>query len=209
MLLPIDSVLTIWRYTKPHKLAGVSWRTAYQIAMSRMIYCAANWPSTSLQADDSEPALVARHCTIRPPPGATPPQIARTSAPQADRSTNSSSRGRIGRARCGAATARGRHRLLAGRRKLCLVLFQALQRRCAAGRHARAHLWIVGAAGAADRGRLRAAGLFCRSRRCGLRRRHGLGGGFCSGRRSGCRGRGLGRGRSRRFEGAHRALAGR
>ena len=60
-------------------------------------YCAANWASTSLQAGESEAALVARHCTIRPPPGGTPPQIERTSAPQAERSTNSSSRGRIGR----------------------------------------------------------------------------------------------------------------
>src|SRR4051812_45860541 len=60
-------------------------------------YRAANWDSTSLQAGESCAALVARHCTIRPPPGATPPQIERTSAPQADRSTNSSSRGRIGR----------------------------------------------------------------------------------------------------------------
>src|ERR1700751_4238356 len=34
---------------------------------------------------------------IRPPPGATPPQRARTSAPQAERKTNSSSRGNIGR----------------------------------------------------------------------------------------------------------------
>jgi len=34
---------------------------------------------------------------MRPPPGATPPQIERTSAPQADRSTYSSSAGRIGR----------------------------------------------------------------------------------------------------------------
>src|SRR5207253_8616325 len=58
---------------------------------------AANWDSTSLQAGESWAALVARHCTIRPPPGATPPQIERTSAPQADRNTNSSSRGRIGR----------------------------------------------------------------------------------------------------------------
>ena len=53
--------------------------------------------STSLHAGESCAALVARHCTMRPPPGATPPQIERTSAPQADRSTNSSSRGRIGR----------------------------------------------------------------------------------------------------------------
>src|ERR1700745_2538370 len=34
---------------------------------------------------------------IRPPPGATPPQSARTSAPQAERKTNSSLRGSIGR----------------------------------------------------------------------------------------------------------------
>src|SRR6185437_2718929 len=60
-------------------------------------YCAANCASTSLHAGESCAALVARHCTMRPPPGATPPQIERTSAPQAERSTNSSSRGRIGR----------------------------------------------------------------------------------------------------------------
>src|SRR5258708_10732514 len=60
-------------------------------------YCAANWPSTSLQAGDREAACVARHCTIRPPRGWTPPHSERTSPPQADRSTNSSSRGRIGR----------------------------------------------------------------------------------------------------------------
>src|SRR6185295_8317707 len=60
-------------------------------------YRAANWDRTSLQAGESRAALVARHCRIRPSPGATPPQIERTSAPQADRSTNSSSRGRIGR----------------------------------------------------------------------------------------------------------------
>ena len=130
-------------------------------------------------------ALVARHCTIRPPPGATPPQIERTSAPQAERSTNSSSRGRIGRStitvgrsrrgrRGGAPAAAGaapaavlphhrrwrRQRPAASRPRVCLVLFQALQRRCAAGRHARADLWIVGAAGAADRGNLRAGRLF-------------------------------------------------
>ena len=34
---------------------------------------------------------------IRPPPGCTSPQIVRTSAPQAERITNNSSRGRIGR----------------------------------------------------------------------------------------------------------------
>src|SRR6185295_4751126 len=60
-------------------------------------YRAANCDSTSLHAGESCAALVARHCTMRPPPGATPPQIERTSAPQAERSTNSSSRGRIGR----------------------------------------------------------------------------------------------------------------
>src|SRR5947199_287631 len=60
-------------------------------------YRAANWDSTSLHAGESWAALVARHCTIRPPPGCTPPQIERTSAPHADRSTSNSSRGRIGR----------------------------------------------------------------------------------------------------------------
>ena len=34
---------------------------------------------------------------MRPPPGATPAQRPRTSAPQAERSTNNSSRGNIGR----------------------------------------------------------------------------------------------------------------
>lgn len=34
---------------------------------------------------------------MRPPPGATPPQMARTSPPHADLRTNNSSRGRIGR----------------------------------------------------------------------------------------------------------------
>src|ERR1700742_2102196 len=34
---------------------------------------------------------------MRPPPGGTPPQSERTSAPQAERSTINSSRGRIGR----------------------------------------------------------------------------------------------------------------
>src|SRR5207247_1866682 len=51
----------------------------------------------SLQAGDNEPAFWARHCTIRPPPGCTPPHTERTSPPQAERSTNNSSRGRIGR----------------------------------------------------------------------------------------------------------------
>jgi hypothetical protein len=58
-------------------------------------YCAANWPP--LHAGDRDAARVARHCTIRPPPGATAPHNARTSPPHADFSTNNSSRGRIGR----------------------------------------------------------------------------------------------------------------
>ena len=45
--------------------------------------------------------------------------------------------------------------LLAGRRNFRLVLFQALQRRRSAGRHAGADLLIIGAACAADRGNLR------------------------------------------------------
>ena len=44
---------------------------------------------------------------MRPPPGDTPPHNARTSAPQADRSTNSTSRGRIGRKTRGAGAAAG------------------------------------------------------------------------------------------------------
>src|SRR5712671_2186715 len=63
----------------------------------RIIYRAANWPRTPWHAGDSEAACVARHCTIRPPPGAMPPHNARTSPPHADRKTNNSSRGRIGR----------------------------------------------------------------------------------------------------------------
>ena len=36
-------------------------------------YCdALNWLSTSLHAGDNDAAFVARHCTMRPPPGATP-----------------------------------------------------------------------------------------------------------------------------------------
>ena len=171
----------------------------------RAIYRAANCDSTSLHAGESCAALVARHCTIRPPPGATPPQIERTSAPQAERSTNSSSRGRIGRSTItvGAASQRaprrqrpgplqprgllrhaagGSYGFSAAGRKLCLVLFQALQRRRAAGRHARADLRIVGAAGAVDRGDLR-AGRLCRGR-SGLRLRRPFGRcRRCSGRR--------------------------
>src|ERR1700674_2484649 len=64
---------------------------------TRVIYCAANWVRTSLHAGEREAALVARHCTMRPPPGATLPQSARTSPPHADLKTNNSSRGRIGR----------------------------------------------------------------------------------------------------------------
>lgn len=61
------------------------------------LHCAANWPRTSLHAGESEAAWVARQRTIRPPPGASPPHSERTSPPHADRSTRSSSRGRIGR----------------------------------------------------------------------------------------------------------------
>src|SRR4051794_14674770 len=57
----------------------------------------------SLQAGDSEAAWVARHCTMRPPPGATPAHSERTSAPHAERTTNNSSRGRIGRSTSGGA----------------------------------------------------------------------------------------------------------
>src|ERR1700675_3630087 len=64
---------------------------------TRVIYCAANWARTSLQAGEREAAWVARHRAMRPPPGATPPHSERTSPPHADLSTNSSSRGRIGR----------------------------------------------------------------------------------------------------------------
>src|ERR1700756_298026 len=60
-------------------------------------YRAANGASTSLHAGDSDAALLAMHCTMRPPPGATPAHSVRMSAPQADRTMNSSSRGRSGR----------------------------------------------------------------------------------------------------------------
>ena len=110
---------------------------------------------------------VRRHCMMRPPPGGTPPHRARTSAPQAERSTNSSSRGRIGRstitagAAAGAAAGRSRRAAaaaaagaapppplaaasaLASRRDPGLVLLQAFQRRRAAGRNAGANLRIV------------------------------------------------------------------
>ena len=98
-------------------------------------------------------------------------------------------------------------------RKLGLVLFQALQRRCAAGRNARADLRIVGAAGAADRGNLRAGRLLRGRRLRPLARRISAlrslqpqaaadlaGAGFSRLGRRRCR-------RGRRFDGAHRALA--
>ena len=66
------------------------------------------------------------------------------------------------RACCGRTAAGSADGRCAGRRKFCLVLFQALQGRGAAGRHAGADFWIIGAAGAADRGNLRAGGLFRR-----------------------------------------------
>src|ERR1700731_4553870 len=72
-------------------------------------YCAANWPSTSEHAGDSEADCVARHSMIRPPPAGTLAQSARTSPPQADLSTNRISRGRIGRrTKGGAGGAAGR-----------------------------------------------------------------------------------------------------
>ena len=158
--------------------------------------------------------MLARHWMMRPPPAGTPPHSVRTSPPQADRSTNSSSRGRIGRststgaggrrcrgsggccgrtARCRrrAAAARGVQGLLARRRDFCLALFQAAQRRFAAGRHAGADFWIVGAARTADRGNLRAAWLLG----AGGRRSRGSG---SLGRRCGCGLSRLGRGSSRR-----------
>src|SRR6516162_5176988 len=58
--------------------------------------CAANWASTSRQGAESEAERTTKHWMIRPPPGATPPQRARTSPPHAERRTNSCSRGDIG-----------------------------------------------------------------------------------------------------------------
>src|SRR5262245_46347935 len=56
-----------------------------------------NGTSTSLQAGDRSAARLATHCMMRPPPAETPAQSVRMSGPQAERSTNSSSRGSIGR----------------------------------------------------------------------------------------------------------------
>lgn len=50
-----------------------------------------------MQAGEREALLLARHCTMRPPPGATPPQSDLMSPPHADLITSNSSRGRIGR----------------------------------------------------------------------------------------------------------------
>ena len=72
-------------------------RAAFGLRSRTLSYRAANGASTSLQAGDSDAALVARHCAIRPPPGATPAHSVRTSPPQADLTMNSSSRGRNGR----------------------------------------------------------------------------------------------------------------
>src|SRR5205823_15098264 len=58
---------------------------------------AANGANTSRQAGDRSAARLAMHCMMRPPPGATPAHSVRMSPPQADRITNSSSRGSIGR----------------------------------------------------------------------------------------------------------------
>jgi hypothetical protein len=77
---------------------------SHQFAMN---YRAANDDKTSLQAGESDVACDARHCTIRPPPGGTPPHSVRTSPPHADLKTNSSSRGRIGRSAMVAGAAAG------------------------------------------------------------------------------------------------------
>ncbi len=50
-----------------------------------------------MQAGESDALLLARHCTMRPPPGAIPPHSDLISPPHADLITNNSSRGRIGR----------------------------------------------------------------------------------------------------------------
>src|SRR5579863_1538656 len=79
-----------------------------------------NCMSTSLQAGDRSAARLEMHSTRRPPPGATPVHRARISAPQAERTTKSSSRGRIGRstitvgAMAGAAAAAAGAPLVAG-----------------------------------------------------------------------------------------------
>src|SRR5215472_1701326 len=77
----------------------------------RIMRYRANWASTSLQAGDNAPACEARHWAIRPPPGRTPPQSVRMSAPQAERATNTSSRSSSGRSTitvaAGAAAAAG------------------------------------------------------------------------------------------------------
>src|SRR5271155_1590692 len=80
-------------------------RTTFLPPKSSAFHGAANWPSTSLHAGESEAACVARHSMMRPPPGSTPGQSARTSPPQADRNTNSTSRGRIGRSTSAASGA--------------------------------------------------------------------------------------------------------
>jgi hypothetical protein len=56
----------------------------------------------SLQAGESDAAPHGQTLHNAPATGATPPQSARTSAPHADRSTNNSSRGRMGRSTKGA-----------------------------------------------------------------------------------------------------------
>src|SRR5262249_28973214 len=62
---------------------------------SHALYCAANWDSTPRHSGDSDEALLVRHRRMRPPPGSTPAHSVRRSAPQAERITNSTSRGRI------------------------------------------------------------------------------------------------------------------
>ncbi len=84
--------------TRPGSCAAAQHRACSCAA----IYCA-NEPNMSWHSGESDAACAARHCTMRPPPGGTSPHSARTSPPQAERNTNSTSRGRIGRNTNGAA----------------------------------------------------------------------------------------------------------
>src|SRR5690349_22444268 len=96
------------RQARENSFARANYRSA-PWRVSCVAYRAANGASTSLQAGDSDAALLAMHCTMRPPPGATPAQSERMSAPQAERTMNSSSRGSSGRRTitAGAAAAAG------------------------------------------------------------------------------------------------------
>jgi hypothetical protein len=200
-------------------------------------HCVVNWDNTLRQSGESEADCAARHCISRPPPGATPSQSERTSTPHADRSTNSTSRGRMGRSTSGAAAgapagltaasvagaaaapaiggaalpAHGSDGLLAICRDSRSILFQALQCGGTAGRHTGANLRIIASARAADSGNPRIAWLpGCRGVRLGDgHSRLFLG---CSGRVGLCLGGDCGRlgFRFRRSsDGAHGALTAR